>query len=79
MAGQRLLEVGKGGLVTGEAVLLIVIGVIFLLVGIFGRQLLPAVSREKRPEIAMAPTARVALFVLSGVFFLLGISRLMTG
>jgi hypothetical protein len=65
--------------VTGEAVLLIVIGLVLLLVGVFGAQLLPSVSRTKRPEIAMAPTARVALFVLSGVFFLLGISRLITG
>ena len=55
------------------------IAVVLLLVGVFGRQLLPSVSRQKRPEIAMAPTARVALFVLSGVFFLLGISRLITG
>jgi hypothetical protein len=65
--------------VTAEAVLLIVIAVVLLLVGVFGKQLLPSVSRQKRPEIAMAPTARVALFVLSGVFFLLGISRLITG
>jgi hypothetical protein len=65
--------------VIGEAVLLIVIAVILLVVGAFGKQLIPSVRGAGRPEIAMAPTARVALFVLSGVFFLLGISRLITG
>ncbi|HEX5434175.1 MAG TPA: hypothetical protein VFY05_08055, partial [Candidatus Angelobacter sp.] len=58
--------------------LLIGIAIVFLVVGVFGTKLLPAVPGRSRPELAMRPTARVALFVLCGVFLVLGVSRLMT-
>lgn len=63
---------------TSEAVLLIVIAVVFLLAAIFSKYLVPRIPGRSRPQYAMRPTARVALFVLSGVFLLLGISRLLT-
>lgn len=63
---------------TFEAGLLIGIAAALLIVATFGKQILPAIPGRSRPELAMRPTARVALFVLGGVFLILGLSSLLT-
>ncbi len=61
-----------------EAILLIVVAVIFLITGIVGKQSPKGAADRNRPRFPFNPATRVALFALAAVFLLLGISRLMT-